>query len=235
VNSDFNISYVDESTASGEYVKDVLGFGGIKLEGLQFAVGLKSTSQQGVMGIGYVRNEVQVVRYGRDPYPNIPALMKEQGFIKANAYSLWLNDLDADTGSILFGGVDTEKFVGSLQTLPVKPTNGTYSDFLVELNSVRFGGDTLPGVAESFAVPTVLDSGATLTYLPATLTRAVYNRLDAQYIDESAFVDCDLVRSSDTLDFSFGSITISVPMNEMLLAAIYPSNSDPLCQFGKFF
>ncbi|KAI7517454.1 hypothetical protein KC317_g23129, partial [Hortaea werneckii] len=37
VNNDFNISYVDGTGASGDYVKDVVRFGGVSLEGQQFA------------------------------------------------------------------------------------------------------------------------------------------------------------------------------------------------------
>ena len=36
----------------------------------------------------------------------------EDKIINTVAYSLWLNDLDASTGSILFGGIDTEKYTG---------------------------------------------------------------------------------------------------------------------------
>lgn len=43
--------------------------------------------------------------------------MVAAGLIKAPAYSLWLNDQSSSTGSILFGGVDSARYGGLLQTL----------------------------------------------------------------------------------------------------------------------
>ena len=110
VNNEFNISYVDGSGALGDYVSDTLDFGGVTLQDFQFGVGQSSTSQQGVLGIGYAINEVQVNRANLRSYPNLPLALVDTGHIKSNAYSLWLNDLDASTGAILFGGVNTAKY-----------------------------------------------------------------------------------------------------------------------------
>ena len=106
VGSWFNISYVDGSGASGDYVTDTVTVGSSKLDNLQFGVGYRSTSAQGILGVGYPVNEVQVGRAGKKPYDNLPAKLVSEGKIASNAYSLWLNDLSANTGSILFGGVD---------------------------------------------------------------------------------------------------------------------------------
>lgn len=45
VNSDFNITYVDGSQASGDYGTDVFQLGDLKLDKLQFGLGLHSTSE----------------------------------------------------------------------------------------------------------------------------------------------------------------------------------------------
>lgn len=44
VSDDFNISYVDGSGASGDYVTDKLGIGGVTLDKFQFALGEVSSS-----------------------------------------------------------------------------------------------------------------------------------------------------------------------------------------------
>jgi hypothetical protein len=41
------------------------------------------------------------------------------GLTERAAFSLWLNDLNAGIGSILFGGVDTDKYTGDLISLPI--------------------------------------------------------------------------------------------------------------------
>jgi len=94
VSGDFQISYVDGEYAQGDYGKDVFHLGdGTSVAGVQFGIGLESTSTEGIMGIGFEQNEVQVQRLGKDPYPGLTNLMVQQGLIKSQAYSLWLNDI----------------------------------------------------------------------------------------------------------------------------------------------
>ena len=81
VNDDFYILYADGSEALGDYVTDVFRIGDVEVDELQFGVGVESTSQNGVMGIGYPLNEVQVVLSGDNPYPNIPVRLMEEGHI----------------------------------------------------------------------------------------------------------------------------------------------------------
>jgi hypothetical protein len=96
-------------------VTDTFSIGGTSLAKLQFGIGYTSSSYEGILGIGYQINEVQVGRAGKAAYNNLPAQMVADGLIQSNAYSLWLNDLDANTGSILFGGVDTAKYTAHLR------------------------------------------------------------------------------------------------------------------------
>src|SRR5690349_1855836 len=133
VGSNFNISYVDGSGASGDYATDTMMIAGATIQDFQFGIGYHSTSPEAVLGIGYVDNESQVSRYKLKPYNNFPAALAAQGTIASNAYSLWLNNLDSHVGSILFGGVDTKRFKGALEILPVQKQNGGYTDFLITL------------------------------------------------------------------------------------------------------
>ena len=98
VNNKFNISYVDGSGALGDYVTDTIRIGGQTISEFQFGVGTRSSSTEGVLGIGYAINEVQVTRGGGSPYHNLPQRMVDEGFTKSNAYSKldhlvqeWLN------------------------------------------------------------------------------------------------------------------------------------------------
>jgi Eukaryotic aspartyl protease len=87
VNSDFNISYMDGSGAVGDYLTDTIAIGGQTITDFQFGVGTRSTSPQGILGIGYAANEVQVNRGLAAPYRNLPQRMVDSGLIKSNAYS----------------------------------------------------------------------------------------------------------------------------------------------------
>ncbi|OCK95553.1 candidapepsin-4 precursor [Cenococcum geophilum 1.58] len=232
VNSVFDISYVDGSGASGDYAKDTFSFGGQSLKGMQFGIGYTSTSSQGILGIGYTVNEVQVNRAGGKAYPNLPQLLADNKLINSNAYSLWLNDLEASTGSILFGGVDTEKYTGSLQTLPVIAEQGVFAEFIIALTGMGVNGKA-GSLFDNETVPVLLDSGSSLMYLPDDLVTSLYTQFNAQYDDSqgAAFVDCSLADDTTTLDFTFSSPTISVPMNELVIVAGY-QRGQPVCILG---
>ncbi|KAK2069219.1 hypothetical protein P8C59_003816 [Phyllachora maydis] len=101
VGSWFNITYVDGSGASGDYATDSFSIGSTTLQKLQFGIGYESSSTQGILGLGYKVNEAQVGRARKPAYDNLPAQMVADGLIHSNAYSLWLNDLDSNTGSVL--------------------------------------------------------------------------------------------------------------------------------------
>ncbi|KAK6079283.1 aspartic-type endopeptidase opsB 1 [Seiridium cupressi] len=238
VGSYFNISYVDGSGASGDYVSDTVTIGSTTVDSLQFGVGYKSSSAQGILGIGYPVNEVQVGRANKDAYDNLPAKLASDGTIASNAYSLWLNDLDASTGSILFGGVDTAQYTGSLETLPIQASGGVFSEFLITLTSVVLDNVT---IAEDQALAVLLDSGSSLTYLPDTWVEQIYTETGAQYdsSEGAAYVPCSLAEDTRTLDFTFTSPTIKVDMNELVLDLVTTSGKRPTftngvtaCLFG---
>ncbi|KAL2015111.1 hypothetical protein VTK56DRAFT_6298 [Thermocarpiscus australiensis] len=242
IGSYFNISYVDGSGATGDYVSDTVTIGGQMIGRLQFGVGYSSTNAQGVLGIGYPLNEVQVGRAGLQPYNNLPAQMVADGLIRSKAYSLWLNDLDANRGNILFGGVDAEKYIGTLQSLPVESEAGVYAEFMITLTRLELDGTPIGGGDMALAV--LLDSGSSLTYLPDTLVQEIFTAVGAQVDSDAsaAYVPCSLARTSSPsrrLTFTFTAPTIAVDMDELVLdlftsSGRRPTFSDgtPACLFG---
>ena len=243
MSNDFNISYVDGSGATGDYMTDTLNIGGQSIADLQFGLGLDSTSPEGILGIGYPSNEVQVNRNGKKAYSNLPQAMVDAKLIQSSAFSLWLDDLESNTGNILFGGIDTDKFHGTLSTLPIQQVANTFAEFMITLSGVSL---TQNGQTQTFSqdLPTtvLLDSGSSLTYLPNDLTEAIYTALKVKFDGQqgTAYCDCNLAQTEDTLDFTFTSPKISIPMSEL---AINPgTNPDgstatfddgtPACIFG---
>lgn len=204
---------------------------------LQFGIGYSSDIGQGILGVGYELIEGQSVT-GHGVYTNLPAQMVADGLIQSNAYSLWLNDLDASTGSILFGGVDTKKFKGELQTMPVQKVNGLFQELEITLTALNFGNNA---IASNQAQLVLLDSGSSLSLLPNSMAEALYQIVDAQFDSSSgtAFADCNLAQNTTTIDFVFSGATISVPLSELLFAAAsangqqlqFPDGS-PACLFG---
>ncbi|EFQ25019.1 eukaryotic aspartyl protease [Colletotrichum graminicola M1.001] len=238
VGSWFNISYVDGSGATGDYVTDKFTIGGSTLNDFQFGVGYTSSSPQAILGVGYTTNEVQVGRAGMEPYDNLPAKMVAQGLIQSNAFSLWLNDLDASRGSILFGGVDTKHYKGELKTVPIQKQSGAFAEFLITLTKVTLGSKTLD---DNMALAVLLDSGSSLTYLPDDMVTTIYSMVGAVYQQEEgvAFIPCNTANSGANMTFSFSGAVITVPMDELVLDLIAItgkrtsfSNGVDACLFG---
>lgn len=176
---------------------------------------------EGVLGIGYPANEVQVGRNGQSAYANLPKAMVQKGLIKSSAYSLWLNDLDANTGSILFGGVNTEKYQGTLETLPIQKVGGVYAEFVIALTEVGVKTSSGHRNYSSNALPAavLLDSGSSLTYLPTAIVRDIYEELDVLYEPSSGvgYVPCSMAEDDITFAYTFSSPTINVGIKELVM------------------
>lgn len=236
VNSRFEIQYVDQSNSSGDYVRDTVRFTdtNVTLPAQQFGVGYESSTSDAILGIGYPTNEVQVTT-GGSLYPNIPVSLVNEGFISSLTYSLWLNNITADQGSILFGGVNTAKYTGDLQSLPIVPTNGIYREFTIAMTGVGLNGNDAERFSGSGSWNVHLDSGASLTYLPDDIADAIYKYTNATYEHDigAALLDCDLPTSNGTIDFRFSDTsTIRVPMSEMVIPYAQTAAGTTICTLG---
>ncbi|KAH8703177.1 aspartic peptidase domain-containing protein, partial [Talaromyces proteolyticus] len=238
VNSNFGISYYDGSSASGDYVRDILTIGGATVPNFEFAVA-ESSSSPGVIGLGYAKNEA-LINMGGSGYANLPQAMVESGLINSKAYSLWLDDRDTNTGSILFGGVDTRKYSGKLQTLPLVPIHGEYSQFLVNLTDLALDVDgSREETFQSEQLPTlaVLDSGTSSIFLPDSIVSSIYKGLNVTYKSDHGvgYIPCNMANKDIALKFRFGTASISVNIKELFLkqrdTTKLDDNSDP-CIMG---
>lgn len=249
VDGDFSIEYVDKQYAKGTYGSDVFGIGGIQVENLVFGIGMNTTSPQGIMGIGYPEAEAISSYNGAKRYNNLPDLLVKQGFINTRAYSLWLNDLDASTGELLFGAVDTAKYRGALHTVPLVHRSSLHSSskphsFYISLTNLTMTntlGEMYTNLLHHKSLPALLDSGTSYIYLPPTMARSIIAAAKASYYGEDAqqpVIPCAARNLNATINFSFSGVTIPVPLEELILDAhdkngnpAQFSNGTPLCYF----
>ncbi|KAG5421404.1 SAP8 [Candida metapsilosis] len=223
---DFFIGYGDGSTSQGTWGKDTVVINGVSITGQQLADVTQTSVNQGILGIGYTSNEAIKDEYGQQTiqnYDNVPVTLKKQGKIKTNAYSLYLNSPTAETGTIIFGGVDNAKYSGSLISEQVTSSN----QLTISLSSIDVEGQSF-----SFGQDALLDSGTTLTYLPSSIAAQIASKVGAYLVqvsrDESLyFIDCNTDTSGSTT-FNFGNgAKITVPNSEYVY-----SNDDGTCLWG---
>ncbi|KAI0474861.1 mitochondrial elongation factor g 1-like protein [Xylaria cf. heliscus] len=252
VSQDFQIAYVDGSYSKGDYITETFGIGGVEIQNVTMGLGLDTDIAYGLVGVGYASNEASA--QSDEIYDNLPIVMRNEGQIKTNAYSLWLNDLDASKGNILFGGIDTDKYTGDLIRIDVQKDarSEQFTAFTVKLTSLQAhsssGNDALS--SSSFPVPVVLDSGTTFSYLPQDLAEEVWQEVGADYYligqqgGGAPLVPCALANNQGYFTFGFGGNggpAIKVSMDELVIplttGGSIPFPSGPYegqsaCEFG---
>ncbi|KAK9243569.1 aspartic peptidase domain-containing protein [Lipomyces tetrasporus] len=237
--SPFFISYVDTTSAEGTYATDTLQVGNATVDSFVFGYAQYSNSSLPVLGISFTLDEES-----KQQYPNMPYRLKQDGTIDIVAYSLWLNDIEASVGSILFGGIDKGKFTGKLAVIPMHPTitlqsTEYFASFNVTLtgisvkssNSANSDETVVYGTSDALVtgsetIYTVLDSGTSLGTFPLAILQGIVDALglsdSAEYQQDNGYyqVDCSLMTSSALVMFEFGGkATIAVPMDNFVQVA----------------
>lgn len=103
--------------ANIQYVVDTVGLAGTDalLQDVQFGVALDTVDEfSGILGIGHGEN--MTIRY-----KNVIDQLADQGVTHTKAFSLALGSKSEQEGVIIFGGLDTSKFTGTLQAQPILP------------------------------------------------------------------------------------------------------------------
>ncbi|CAR24061.1 pepsin-like aspartic protease [Lachancea thermotolerans CBS 6340] len=236
----FFVSYNDDSYALGYWARDKLVVDGDDISSLEFAVAEISNSTVGVLGVGLQGLE-STVHY-RSPnissiYPNFPMVLKENGAIDKIAYSLYLNSLDAPSGSVLFGGVDHSKYTGGLYTLPLV---NTYKDYGVK-TPVQFDV-TVQGIGiesekacrqETFTttkIAALMDSGTTLMYTAPEIVNKIALYVNASFSPGYGLFmfRCPSDGDDTQFIFDFGGFQIKSPLSNYILR----TDDENICGLG---
>lgn len=149
-------------------------------------------------------------------------------------------------GSVLFGGIDTQKFSGPLverqmalhpimqaslkspgEALDDRRTSGAEPSTVVvsfdKLVITAADGTILPAT-EGKPLLASLDSSYTISYLPAPVAERITERFPSAQRHESAArdgsvyytVDCDAAQLKGSLDFVLGDTTIKLPFEDLV-------------------
>ncbi|KAH7383136.1 aspartic peptidase domain-containing protein [Cadophora sp. MPI-SDFR-AT-0126] len=211
-----------KGTANVDYFSDVFNLGGASVTGQQFGVATSSSDLPvGLMGVG---PGIELTGY-----PIIIDTLATQGVTNSRAFSLDLRSWESPDGAIIFGGIDTAKYSGSLEKCPIIPAAQApdgYPRYWIHMKSV---GITKPGEVTSklyapsssdpLGQPVFLDSGGTLSRLPTALVNSIIADFPGATEDGSSglyLVDCSVADQPGTVDFGFGNTVINVPFSEFI-------------------
>ena len=103
-------------------------------------------------------------------YETIYQQLVTDGYTNSQAFNLYLNDLDAGQRSVLFGGVDRNKYTGELISLPVPTEDSIVTEWLVTLTSISYQDTSCfhSLTPSGFGVSALLDSGTSGTNIDTT-------------------------------------------------------------------
>jgi len=230
VSPDFNITYDsgEPNYVAGVYFKDHFAIGQPDDEAqafIQMGLALESTSgffpYGGVLGLGYPGAEASY-----HTYPTLMEQLVDVGLTNSMLYSLYLDDIHDSSGSILFGGIDTEKYYGTLYSMPVnQDANGNYTYFNVTLASISFssnGGST----TQSLTNQTFSENfffGSDIMYLPHEIVNQIYDDLNVKVIDTTPYIDCKYGNASylsfgfpigSIVNITFSNLVLSIPSTD---------------------
>ncbi|KAK7723877.1 hypothetical protein SLS64_000208 [Diaporthe eres] len=197
------IVYADNTTAEFNYYTDNIFIGGLQISGQQFGVANDTNGTVlGIMGMG--PNVVYGYNSSSQPHSLVLDSMASQGLIASRAFSLNLREHDDAPGSIVFGGVDQKKFLGSLQTLPLESlqmTAGASGDGSSHETITVHGGTNVIMTPKGVSSQICDDAGG--TQVPA-LGLSICS------------VSCDLKSQDGGLDVNFDGKTIRVDFENLV-------------------
>lgn len=217
------INYGDASdptthtSATIRYYTETLGFGGSNITNQTF--GIVETSDgisQGILGLS------PDLRAGFDsnrPYSLVLTTMADQGLINSRAFALDLRHSEAETGAVIYGGLDRNKFIGALEKTPIIRGEGGEFRLAVTLTSL---GITF-SQSEEFGLDkadsnVMLDSGTTITRMHYAAAYPILEALDAQDDGEGYYVtQCSNRDRAGSVDFGFGKKIVRVPFSDFIL------------------
>ncbi|MCJ1384053.1 hypothetical protein MMC17_007169 [Xylographa soralifera] len=235
----FSISYGGGNTDSGTWLADTVGFNGMSLMNQTFGLtqSINNPNKANIipiMGVGFPNSEASNITY-----PSVVQQMKSQGLIDVQAYSVWLNDPNAQAGSILFGGIDTAKYSGSLASVPMvnDPQSGKLDRFIIPWTLLNFTSADGNTTLFSGAIGALLDSGTTAMTLPADIAIQLANGLGlSPQADGTLLVDCELGTYGDAFTFGFNNdptAVITVPLSNFIKPVLLADGSTQVDQDGN--
>lgn len=225
-----NTTYYDGSSVQMKYYTDMVTLStGLQVSDLEFGVAVGGSGvTQGILGLGYGETA------GTTSYPTFVDQLASQQVTNSKAFSLALGNGTGNSGVIIFGGIDTQKFSGKLASVDIldRPaTNYASGLYYVDVASVGInsaGGPSTKYYPGSNAT-VALSTGSTISYLPKAITTALNSDVGngTSCVQGALGTGCaypvpcsQLQNDTHSVGFAFGDAAattiISVPLPDLI-------------------
>lgn len=170
------------------------------------------------------------------------------GAIASPGYSIWLDDTEGNTGSLLLGAIDQSRYEGTLVHLNTYPL---VKGFRVKLSSISGTGIreismlALKDIPDEFHTLVDIDPGKPYSYLPLTVVEAIAEFISAKWNStlDRVVIPCDAGMNSDEeIRFELGGAGGPILTARIRDLVVHPdvsyweltlrTNDPRLCLFG---
>ncbi|PHH58721.1 hypothetical protein CDD80_2022 [Ophiocordyceps camponoti-rufipedis] len=207
--------------AKVEYGYDFMQLGAARVS--QQLIGVATDSEFAVTGILGAGPSLDG---WKSPFPTVIDNLATQGFTKSRAFSLDIRSIESRRGSVVFGGVDVQKFKGRLEKRPIIPAESSpdgltrYWVYMDGLTLNLPNGTTVAALDKDNGQPVLLDSGYTVSTLP----EPIFSKILASFPgakppppgDNLYRVPCDVANAPGSVDFRFGKTKIRVRYSDFI-------------------
>ncbi|CEJ92468.1 hypothetical protein VHEMI08120 [[Torrubiella] hemipterigena] len=214
---DFGSLFVDRTKALGLYMRDEVSIGGAVIEKQIMAVATEGTVRAGIFGLGL--NTLESSSQSNVTYPQFIDNLVSKNIIGRRVFSVFLNGTHADSGTILFGGVDTERYYDDIAKLPLvsipRRNSEALNDWAVNMTSLTARG--VPDFPPLDNQRIILDTGSASVQLPEAQINAISESMEAiATTNDLLWVDCARAEANASLTFQFGTKSIYVSLGSLL-------------------
>ncbi|KAK8070520.1 aspartic peptidase domain-containing protein [Apiospora hydei] len=226
----------DPKGAHGQFFIDTWQVGNARVANVSFSANAGDTREHAFVGLGGVMKTENTSR------PSLTAAFVAAGLTTTSAYSVWLGErapTAGRAGSLVFGGIDTQKFQGTLtrlKTYPLQLDETKDGRLGVQLSSIMAvsitGTDMLACGTQPLLVEIVM--GASQIRLPGDLVEAIYKEVGATpdtSRDGAATIPCHMGNSPAYFSFVFSAADGATPstgamVNVSMSSLVLPNNLD---------
>lgn len=217
-----------------DLVTDVIQTGDLIVGGVHFGAAHQSSGDilpngdyVGIMGLAYPY--VEAVREGQPKYPTFVQSLVDAGAISSRLFSVYLNEVSS-YGSILFGGLDIEKYIGNLTTLNILPSkvdngNPTVLSYFLHLDEVSMthedGQQETVIASGEQTMPVWPDSGTSDWLVPSEIYSKIVNMTGATLVDNVGLIPCSKIANKTSFTFSLSGNGTNHAQLEVPLASLF--------------
>ena len=222
----FNITYGDDSSAIGTMITDNVYFNGIEISNFTFGLNTDGNRSGPVLGIGYKDNQ-NSYQNGYNQYSSFPYHLKDLGLINKVAYSFYAPyDSSSSNAQLTFGAYDKNGYLpeSGLTKVPIikyssRNKRGLGPYYLsITLNSISITTQSNDYKSELIATgnaAAILDTGTTATVLPYYILNELLVKYDFKWSSQvSSYIisEKEIPKDKAFITFNFQNALIKVPI-----------------------